>query len=338
MLLNEMQLFSVFIFRDTQSTVPIVYPFDVMPADFNFILSAARIPKMSEEEMEKALGFSSFISNKQAQKFDFMEIYNEARNIAKKRNEEANKKLDGNPFHNHFQPFLEATKAVSEIQEPESVKAEESKKEEDDSDKEDADYEDPPNPDSDKPDDPYFIPITDNLLLNHGHKPLTAIALDPSGSRVATGGFDFEVKLWDFSGMDKSCRAFKVFQPSEDQQVKHIEFSPTGDNLLIISGSPQAKIFTRDAEPYCETIRGYQYITDPASAKGHTHGINGATWHPFDGRKFLTWSQDTTLRVWEIDTAEQILNDTRIPTHSAVLKPRNGQGRKTIPTAGAYSK
>ncbi len=45
--------------------------------------------------MEKALGFSSFTSNKQARKFDFMEIYNEARGIAKQRNEEANKKLDG---------------------------------------------------------------------------------------------------------------------------------------------------------------------------------------------------------------------------------------------------
>ncbi|KAL5963385.1 WD repeat-containing protein 70 [Taenia solium] len=275
---------------------------------------------MDSDEMEKELGFSAFTSNKQARKFDFMEMFEKSHTIAKQRNEEGNRKLD------------EQTAKL----ESENQSEEQAEKDGAESDHDDDDAVVPTT--SGQPEDPYFIPMAEHLLLNHGPKPLTAVALDPSGSRVATGGFDFDVKLWDFSGMDKSCRAFKIFQPSEDQQVKHIEFSPTGDNILIISGSPQAKIFTRDAEPYCETIRGYQYITDPASAKGHTHALNGGTWHPIDSRKFLTWSQDTTLRVWEIDTAEQILDDTRIPSHSAILKPRNKQGRKTTPTAGAYSK
>ncbi|VDD79578.1 unnamed protein product [Mesocestoides corti] len=280
---------------------------------------------MSSKDMEAIMGFSSFTSNKQARNFDFMEIFKEAHGVAKQRNEEGNKKLDEQAAELEAQDNNED----DDKDEPTNRDAE--------SDHEDEDFE-RPSDSTDKPEDPYFIPMAEHLLLNHGPKPLTAVALDPSGSRVATGGFDFDVKLWDFSGMDKSCRAFKIFQPSEDQQVKQIEFSPTGDNMLVISGSPLAKIFTRDAEPYCETIRGYQYITDPASAKGHTHALNGGTWHPIDGRKFLTWSQDTTLRVWEIDTAEQILDDTRIPCHSAILKPRNGQGRKTTPTAGAYSK
>lgn len=111
-----------------------------------------------------------------------------------------------------------------------------------------------------------------------------------------------------------------------------------GENILIISGRAQAKVVTRDGGPLVETVRGYQYITDPANAKGHTHGLNGGTWHPIDGQKFLTWSQDATLRVWQIDDAEMILNDTRIPTHCAIMKPKNGQGRKVIPTAAAYSK
>ena len=287
--------------------------------------------------MEKALGFSGFTSNKHAKKFDFMEVFKESHSIAKQRNEEGNRKLDGMYFFpiNTFSEEAAALVTQDEaIDNPEEINVD--KKKDIESDHDDDDTEVPTT--SDQPEDPYFIPMAEHLLFSHGPKPLTAVALDPSGSRVATGGFDFDVKLWDFSGMDKSCRAFKIFQPSEDQQVKHIEFSPTGDNMLVISGSPLAKIFTRDAEPYCETIRGYQYITDPASAKGHTHPLNGGTWHPIDGRKFLTWSQDTTLRVWEIDTAEQILDDTRIPCHSAILKPRNKQGRKTTPTAGAYSK
>ena len=50
---------------------------------------------MSAEEMEKALGFSGFTSNKHAKKFDFMEVFKESHSIAKQRNEEGNRKLDG---------------------------------------------------------------------------------------------------------------------------------------------------------------------------------------------------------------------------------------------------
>lgn len=65
--------------------------FPILLSDF----AEAPCLKMSSEEMEKAMGFSSFSSNKTAKKFDFMEMFNESRNIAKQRNEEGNKKLDG---------------------------------------------------------------------------------------------------------------------------------------------------------------------------------------------------------------------------------------------------
>lgn len=45
--------------------------------------------------MEKALGFTSFTSNKHARQFNFMDIFKDAHGEAKKRNEEGNKKLDG---------------------------------------------------------------------------------------------------------------------------------------------------------------------------------------------------------------------------------------------------
>ncbi|VDN19995.1 unnamed protein product [Dibothriocephalus latus] len=280
---------------------------------------------MSADEIQKALGFSSFTSNKHARKFEFMEVFQEAKTIAKERNEEGNKKL--------AELEAELTK------EPETESAVNKSDSSDvDSDADEPEIHDSKDSKEADPDDPYFVPMTDSLLLKHGPKPLTAVAVDPSGSRVATGGFEFEVKLWDFSGMDKSCRAFKVFQPFDDNQIKDLEFSPSGESLLVVSASPIAKIMTRDGEFLCETIRGYQYITDPASAKGHTHSLNGGTWHPIDGRKFLTWSQDTTIRTWIIDDAETIVNDTRIPKYCEILRPKTAQGRKVIPTACAYSR
>lgn len=186
--------------------------------------------------------------------------------------------------------------------------------------------------------DPYYLPTAQELVLNHGTKPLTAVGVDPAGARVATGGFDFDVKLWDFGGMDTSCRPFKAIRPCEEHQIKHLEFSPSGEFLLAISGSAQAYIVDRDGEPVCYTNKGYQYITDPASAKGHTHALQWGTWHPLDTSKFLTCSQDATLRIWDINETEAIVNETRIPNHKFVIKPRNAQGRKAIPTACAYTK
>lgn len=107
---------------------------------------------------------------------------------------------------------------------------------------------------------------------------------------------------------------------------------------MVISGSAQAFIVDRDGEAVCYTNKGYQYITDPASAKGHTHALHWGMWHPLDSNKLLTCSQDSTLRVWDINDAEAVMNETRIPTHKIVIKTRNAQGRKTSPTSCAYSK
>lgn len=52
------------------------------------------------------------------------------------------------------------------------------------------------------------------LELQHGSKPVSALCLDPNGVRMATGGFDYEVALWDFAGMDallKVCPLFVSF-------------------------------------------------------------------------------------------------------------------------------
>jgi hypothetical protein len=40
------------------------------------------------------------------------------------------------------------------------------------------------------------------------------MSCDPNGARLATGSIDFDVKLWDFAGMDTGLRYFRSFQPS----------------------------------------------------------------------------------------------------------------------------
>ena len=59
------------------------------------------------------------------------------------------------------------------------------------------------------------MPVSHECTLTHGSKALTAMTLDSNGSRMATGGYDFEVKLWDFAGMDSSLRFFRSLQPCQ---------------------------------------------------------------------------------------------------------------------------
>ncbi|CAH8520003.1 unnamed protein product [Schistosoma intercalatum] len=251
-------------------------------------------------------------------KFDFMDIFSESYSLAQKRNQVTNARI------------------LALLPENDSQTTEMDPLEESSLDTE-SDYIGP-SPEDMAAENPYYLPITQNLTLSHGCKPLTAIGVDPAGARVATGGFDFDVKLWDFGGMDNACRPFKAFRPCEEHQIKHLDFSPSGEHLLVISGSAQAFIVDRDGEAVCYTNKGYQYITDPASAKGHTHALHWGMWHPLDSNKLLTCSQDSTLRVWDINDAEAVMNETRIPTHKIVIKTRNAQGRKTSPTSCAYSK
>jgi len=39
--------------------------------------------------------------------------------------------------------------------------------------------------------------------------------LDVSGARLVTGGYDYDVKLWDFAGMDASLQSFRKCTPCE---------------------------------------------------------------------------------------------------------------------------
>lgn len=173
------------------------------------------------------------------------------------------------------------------------------------------------------------IPCSHEVTMTHGTKAVTAIAADPSGARLASGSIDYDVCFWDFAGMDSSMRSFRTLQPCENHPIKCLQYSMTGDVILVISGSAQAKVLDRDGFEKCETVKGDQYITDMARTKGHTAGLNSGCWHPFTKEEYLTCSQDSTCRIW-------ILYRPR--AHKHLIKCRAQNGVKTIPTICGYSR
>ncbi|XP_032685468.1 gastrulation defective protein 1 homolog, partial [Odontomachus brunneus] len=173
------------------------------------------------------------------------------------------------------------------------------------------------------------IPCTHEVTMTHGTKAVTAIAADPSGARLASGSVDYDVCFWDFAGMDSSMRSFRTLQPCENHPIKCLQYSTTGDMILVISGAAQAKVLDRDGFEKCETVKGDQYLIDMSRTKGHTASLNSGDWHPSVKEQYLTCSQDSTCRIWD-------LNSPRC--HKSLIRCRAQNGVKTMPTTCAYNR
>ncbi|XP_031414203.1 WD repeat-containing protein 70 [Clupea harengus] len=173
------------------------------------------------------------------------------------------------------------------------------------------------------------IPDTHEITLQHGSKTVSAMALDPSGARLVTGGYDYDVKFWDFAGMDTSLQAFRSLQPCECHQIRSLQYSNTGDVILVVAGNAQAKVLDRDGFNVMECVKGDQYIVDMANTKGHTAMLNSGCWHPKIKEEFLTCSNDGTVRTWDVNSEKK---------HKSVFKPRSYQGKRVIPTCCTYSR
>lgn len=50
-------------------------------------------------------------------------------------------------------------------------------------------------------------------------------------------------------------------------QIKSLQYSSTGDVILVVSGNSQAKVLDRDGFPVMECIKGDQYIVDMTNTK-----------------------------------------------------------------------
>jgi len=107
----------------------------------------------------------------------------------------------------------------------------------DEEDEEDKDDPEDSADDADGDDDPTkYFPMSHEVILKDHTKAVTALAVDPPGARIITGGYDYDVKMWDFGGMRGDFRPFKSFEPYENY---HVSFSwsflatGTGHSLLL---------------------------------------------------------------------------------------------------------
>ena len=93
--------------------------------------------------------------------------------------------------------------------------------------------------------------------------------------------------------------------------IRSLEYSNSGDCILIATGNAQARVVDRDGTEIFTCLKGDQYLFDLAKThvrltsdvppihsldttthQGHVATINSATWHPSDRELFMTASSD----------------------------------------------
>ena len=204
---------------------------------------------------------------------------------------------------------------------------------------EDDDDEDEDDEDDEEDEDDEF-PTSHEMILKTHDRAVTALTLDPSGTRMITGSSDCTLKLHDFASMTPTTiRAFKSVDPSAEKGSANTETHPihqalfnplSPSQVLVVNASPQAKIMSRDGDIVTTFVKGDMYLRDMHNTKGHISEITTGAWHPTNREICVTAGTDSTLRIWD-------LNNPRCQKEVIVHKSRAaGSAGRTRMTAVAW--
>jgi len=127
------------------------------------------------------------------------------------------------------------------------------------------------------------------VLLLKSVQYLLALAFSPDGHRLAAGGIDPLVRMWDLTTPDFASRP--ALLRGHTAKVKSIAFSADGRWLATAGADANARLWD---------------LTDPAFQSIVMHGHEGtinAISIDSTGHRLATASDDTTARLWTIPDA-----------------------------------
>jgi WD40 repeat protein/serine/threonine protein kinase len=118
---------------------------------------------------------------------------------------------------------------------------------------------------------------------------LTTVAFHPDGRRLASGGNETCIRIWDRT----------TGKPARPPLYSHtgnaiaVTFSPDGRYLISASTDRTVKVWDAESYQVLHTLRGHEAI------------VVGIAVSP-DGRLVASASRDRTVRIWEVATAREV--------------------------------
>ena len=128
----------------------------------------------------------------------------------------------------------------------------------------------------------------------HGHLwDVEAMAYSPDGGRLVSGSLDETLRTWDIS-TGKTLRVYEAYD-----QVSDVKFSPDGSMMAAALEGNKVKLWAVNGDSTPTILRGHS---------GEFSGMNIA-FRP-DGKRLVSGSRDSTMRLWEIPSGKPMLSRT----------------------------
>ena len=125
-----------------------------------------------------------------------------------------------------------------------------------------------------------------------GHtKPVYALAWEPNGQSIASGGADDEVKVWN-AASPASQRVFTFYDHAGS--VNALAWSPDGTRIASASADKTVRVWDATAG------------TNHVVYRGHTDNVRTVAWSS-DGTRIASGGDDKTVQVWDVNTGNRLV-------------------------------
>ena len=156
------------------------------------------------------------------------------------------------------------------------------------------------------------------VTLKGHNSPVFALAIDPNGQWVVSGGTDGDIRVWNLMSQKELMRLV-----GHKDSIYTVAYSPDGSR--IASASADETVMIWDVET------GQQLMI----LQGHDDEVESASFSP-DGRQIISASDDSTIKLWDAGTGREIrtLRGHDGWVYSAAFSP---DGRKVVSASDDYT-